>query len=404
VVTIDEISLKKKFVLFKTTKLTRLRENAAMPNNRLRGDRSINTIEKIVLTADESGVIDTYLSMQQKFPLHVAIRQYLIYHDGDLEMTILHKFSGWYHSLQIANPSASVFRLFISSADDEPKTGFFAILPSDKPNIYRLLSVSFSQFWYRAIRRLVKELYPEAMPVYFRQTEIQDALTSFEHQLGSKFRVRIADVTMKGKRENRFYDTERLWTDLSISESFEKALERNLWFASLRFIVQQKEEKFGNYRNIASGRLYKKGEIFYDFYHFEITSYLISVLVDYSAKRFQLLSKRGIRERNYEAGFPLEIYYKDEVFSDLEEIHRFAETIQKYPNATKAVFHGNPYYHASIADFLDGSSFEIWIVSPSRAIIVPQARSSTQAFERLITHILYEFKEGKVNEYTGANE
>jgi hypothetical protein len=242
------------------------------------------------------------------------------------------------------------------------------------------------------------------MPVYFRQTEIQDALTSFEHQLGSKFRVRIADVTMKGKRENRFYDTERLWTDLSISESFEKALERNLWFASLRFIVQQKEEKFGNYRNIASGRLYKKGEIFYDFYHFEITSYLISVLVDYSAKRFQLLSKRGIRERNYEAGFPLEIYYKDEVFSDLEEIHRFAETIQKYPNATKAVFHGNPYYHASIADFLDGSSFEIWIVSPSRAIIVPQARSSTQAFERLITHILYEFKEGKVNEYTGANE
>jgi hypothetical protein len=375
-----------------------------MQRNQLRSEQAIDTFNNFASTTDAADAIDTFLSMQQKLPMHVAVRQFLIYHDGDLEITILDKFAGRFHSLDLVNPAVSVFRLSTLNVDDEtPNTGFFAILSSNRPNIYRLLSISFSQFWYRAIRKLVKGLYPEAMPVFFRQAEIQDALISFEQQLGPKFRIRIADVTMKGTRGNRFYDTERLWTDLSVSESFESAMDRNLWFTSLRFIVQQQTSQPNGYRNIASGRLYKKGEIFYDFYHFEIVSYLLKVLIEYSANRLQLLSRRGIRERNYQPGFPLEIFYEDEVFSDLAEIHRFGEAIQKYPNATKAVFHGNPYYHASVADFLDGSSFEVWIASPSRTIIVPQARSSVQAFERLITHILYEFKEGKVNEYTGSN-
>lgn len=375
-----------------------------MLRNRLMGDQAIGAFNNFALIADSSEAIDTFLAMQQKLPMHVAVRQFIIFHDGDLEMTILDKFKGWFHSLELVNPTASIFRL--SSLNDEnenPNSGFFAIISTNKPNIYRLLSISFSKFWYRAIRKLVKDLYPEAMPVFFRQDEVHDALVSFEQQLGSKFRVRIADVTMKGARGNRFYDTERLWTDLSVSESFESAIERNLWFTSIRFIVQQQTSQPNVYRKIASGRLNKKGEVFYDFYHFEIVSSLIEVLIEHSANRLQLLSRRGIRERNYQPGFPLEILFGDESFSDMSEIHRFGEVIQKYSYASKAVFHGNPYYHASVADFLDGSSFEIWIVSPSRTIIVPQARSSAQAFERLITHILYEFKEGKVNEYTGSD-
>ena len=230
-----------------------------MQRNQLRGDQAIDIFNNFASTTDTADAIDTFLSMQQKLPMHVAVRQFLIYHDGDLEMTILDKFAGRFHSLDLVNPAASVFRLSTLNVDDETlNTGFFAILPSNRPNIYRLLSISFSQFWYRAIRRLVKGLYPEAMPVFFRQAEIQDALSSFEQQLGPKFRIIIADVTMKGTRGNRFYDTERLWTDLSVSESFESAMERNFWFTSLRFIVQQQTSQPNGYRNTASGRLIKR--------------------------------------------------------------------------------------------------------------------------------------------------
>ena len=374
-----------------------------MQRNQFRGRQAIDIFNNFASTTTSTDAIDAFLSMQQKLPLHVAVRQFLIYHDGDLETTILAKFRGWFHKLDLVNPLASVFRLDALNGDDElQKTGCFIIIPSIESNIYRLLSVSFSRFWYQMIRRLVKELYPEAMPVFFRQAEIQDAFTSFEKQFYPTFRVRIADVTMKGKRGNRNFDTERLWTDLSISEIFENAEERNLWFTSLKFIIQQQVGRSERFKYVASGRLYKRGELFYDFYHSEIVSYLLAPLAGYSAERLRLLSRRGIRERNYKPGFPLEIFYADDVFSDVSEIRRFGETIQQYQNATKAVFHGNPYYHASVADFLDGSSFEVWIASPSRVIIVPQARSSAQAFERLLAHILLEYKEGRINEYTGA--
>lgn len=56
-------------------------------------------------------------------------------------------------------------------------------------------------------------------------------------------------------------------------------------------------------------------------------------------------------------------------------------------------------FHASIADVLDGSSFEIWVVSPNRVLIVPQAKSSVAAFMRLISHIFSEFGEGNIAEY-----
>ena len=58
-----------------------------------------------------------------------------------------------------------------------------------------------------------------------------------------------------------------------------------------------------------------------------------------------------------------------------------------------------PHFHASIADVLDGSSFDIRVVSPSRMLIVPGPKASVAAFMRLISHIFSEFGEGDIAEY-----
>jgi len=113
------------------------------------------------------------------------------------------------------------------------------------------------------------------------------------------------------------------------------------------------------------------------------------------------LHGRGVRERNYQPGLPIEISYGHDIFVDAEEVRRFGDVISKYPNATKAVYHANPYYHASVADFLEGSSFGIWVLSPRRILLVPQAKSSEKAFERLISYIFSEFREGTIGEYSG---
>ena len=50
-------------------------------------------------------------------------------------------------------------------------------------------------------------------------------------------------------------------------------------------------------------------------------------------------------------------------------------------------------------ELVDGSSFDLWILSPARVLIAPQAKASPQALERITSYIFYEFREGNIKEY-----
>jgi len=255
-----------------------------------------------------------------------------------------------------------------------------------------------------AIKPFLKKIYPFAMPVFFRQQEIENALLNLEDQMGDKYQVQIADVTSKEERlgsdvKRKYLDTDRRWTNLPVRDAFNQAREREQWFTSVRFQINLKKKDGNSLSQIAVGRLYKYGEVNFDSLYGEISRSLIEVLENAAAERLSLLQGRGIKERNYEPGKPIEIAYEFEAFPDVQAIRKFGQVIQAYPNSTKAVFHANPYYHASVADFLDGSSFDVWVLSQRRVVIIPQAQSSAQAFERLISHIFSKFGEGTVNEF-----
>lgn len=54
--------------------------------------------------------------------------------------------------------------------------------------------------------------------------------------------------------------------------------------------------------------------------------------------------------------------------------------------------------HATLVDDVDLSSADVWVLSQSNILIVPQLRASTGALKRLVNHIFENFAEGKVGE------
>lgn len=359
--------------------------------------------------AESEAAIEGFLALMPRPPRFARYRQYVVFHRGDLANLIEEELSWWYPQLQRINQSAPVFELSmeVGREKDQKVAGVFVILPSSEPDLHRIITISHSAFWNRAVRKLVRTLYPRAMPVFFKQDETRDSLLSLQSSLDEKHRIVVTEVTMKRKKQDkpplsrRRIETDRLWTELTIDEVYQRALEWNQWFTSIGFNVERLRRDSKRYLKIASGRIYKRGDIHYDFLHDHISRDLIPVLERQSQARLQMLRGRGIRERRYVAGSPIEIEYSAEIFSDEEEVRRFGDVMSKYPHSTRAVFHPNPYYHASIADFMDGSSFELWVLSPQRILIVPQAKSTEQAFQRLISHIFFEFREGEVHEYSG---
>lgn len=361
----------------------------------------------VAAIAESPATIDTHFSMAQRMYQHVAIRQFIIYHKEDVLVPI-DKQAWKFTEFESLNPAFPVFKIGLNKGDKNI-SGIIAIVPGSQDNMSRIVTVSLSDFWDLIVRRLVRGFYPDAMPVFFRQQEIEDALIALETTLPQGFSIHLSDVTSREVRskvtpsQRKEYDTRRWWTDLPWRMVFSEAQEKGEWFTGLKFIIQR-EDKLGVAHSIASGRVYKKGEIHYDYYHERFSDTIVAALEQRASDRLSLFQARGIRERNYHPSEPIEIAFDFDAFTSVEDVREFGEIMSKYPHSTKAIYHGNPYYHASIADFKDGSSFELWVLSQNKIVIVPQAKSSAQAFERLISYVFTEFNEGTVNVYEESKQ
>jgi hypothetical protein len=189
-----------------------------------------------------------------------------------------------------------------------------------------------------------------------------------------------------------------------LGETFAELKERGFWFTSLKFKIAIAPPSKGKYYKRAIGKVFKFGTFSCTNMYNELRSFLIEPLEQIAAERMHLLEGRGITDRNYKPGPPLEIVYDEDVFDSTAKVRQFGEMLSHYQDASIVVYHGNPYFHANIADQKDGSSFEIWVLSQHRILISPQAKSSAQALSRVISYIFDRFKEGEVSEYVPGAE
>lgn len=377
-----------------------------------RMENAIELFEEKARTATSYSEVNEFLAFVAGTPRYVAFRCYLLFHAGDL-VSLLRRRARHIDGLTVLNHEVGAFGLQreYGRKDVRSVRGVFVILPSSVDSIHRLVSVCRGDFWNVAVKGYVQRSYPRIVPVFFRQAELREALESLERELGNEYRLMVGEVSMKERREGVnsdqravVYDTDRKWTYRTVRDVFDEALERRQWHTSIAFHVQRLVKEYERYARVALCRLYKYGDVHFDRLYREITDILLPVLEKAAKERMELFSNRGIRERRergFEPAMPLQITYALDVFDQKENLRRFAEVIRKYPHATKAVFHSNPYFHASVADFLDGSSFEVWVLSPRRILVVPQAKASAPALERLISHISMEFREGDLGEYSG---
>lgn len=371
------------------------------------GLNPISNFEGMLSFAEDVKAIDVFCTMSSKMQQHVAIRQFVLYHRKDMN-DILEKYHGRFSQFELINPKVSAYKIQRTINKEKKFKGVIAIIPGKQKNISRFITVSLTGFWEYAVRRLAKRiLYPDAIPVYFKQSEISEAFHHLEASLPAGHSIYLSDVTSRQKRETQEnlkrenFDTHRYWTDTPWRNVFSRANEDNQWFTSLKFKIK-KQMKRDNV-TVASGKIYKQGEIHFDYFYELLNEAFVSYLEQKASERLSLLEDRGIIERNYQPSTPIEISFDFNAFEHVEDVREFGKIMSGYPNSAKAVYHGNPYYHANIADFKDGSSFEIWVLSTDKIMIVPQARSSAEAFERLISYIFTKFHEGKVNEYESAH-
>ena len=181
--------------------------------------------------------------------------------------------------------------------------------------------------------------------------------------------------------------------EFSIEKAFEWVANENGWFQNLTFRINRPSmptTEISISRNgiVRSNRYFKL--IFSDF---------ILPISKVSYENIKFFSKRARLEDPDRNIHPLVIDLGEDQFINPEENHKFIDIMKTMKATSLSVIHGNPYIHISLFDYYDGSSFDVWVLSADKIIIVPQLKASFQAIKRLINYVFDNYAEGDVKEY-----
>ena len=117
----------------------------------------------------------------------------------------------------------------------------------------------------------------------------------------------------------------------------------------------------------------------------------------------KLFDKRSRRESKNLDVRPLVLEFDSERFTSVEENLKFIEALSLLEKASTSVLHNNPYVQLSIIDYIDGSTFDVWIMHSKEVVIVPQLKSTPPAINRLVSHIFDNYAECNITEFKGIN-
>jgi len=319
-----------------------------------------------------------------------------------VEWTELRSSTSWEQS-DVLSTTPFLARLLgktpIGEEDPEHPVDFPILFAIEVEQNIILCSVANSVLFRQMANRFLLEYYPEVGRAFWDTPALFKLLHHARQQpAGSGFRV--TELTFRnpidGRADELGWESLRRWTNRSLDDAYQELLAIGAWARSIGFEFNFRTNGFDSSAVAGSASrssifTAKSGvRIFWD------TIIAQAIRQGNSSRRLFANRERG--EDFQRAARPLVIEYGTPVFDDRTQNRLLVEKLRDLPEGSVSVFHGNPYLHASVVDHLDGSSFQIWVLNPTRIRIVPGARATTASLERLSSHIMDHFREGELRE------
>lgn len=121
-----------------------------------------------------------------------------------------------------------------------------------------------------------------------------------------------------------------------------------------------------------------------------------------------LVAKRGDRLRavagtaDRRAPEPLIVNFTRKVFADPGNNSAHIDAIAVMPHTAIGEYRSNPHIRLSLVDYMDCSSYGIWVLVSDRLAIMPQFSASGASMGRLVNHILERFGDATIEKYAAG--
>ena len=348
------------------------------------------TIEELYKLLDDYRAVEYYFIFTQilmsKSPLHD------LFNERALRSNIIGKIHES-NDIQIFNLSREFGREKKRHIEES-----FAVQKSPFDYVYYIISLTTNEYWRSGILWYLSKLIPHVNFLFLKQKEMKELLQNLIKS-EENAELRLTKIISKGrvplKGARIVFDSHIDWTDFRLKEAFYQAEEQNRWFKSIDFDLLEADEIKKFY--LMKGRLSKFGFVMCNSEFQLVKENIINKMGEIGAEKIKILLNRSRKLIPDHKVKPLFIDYDIEVFNKLEVNKLFIERMKKFKDSSCSVIHGNPYIQLSLSDHYDGSSYDLWVLSPKRILIMPQIKASEGSLSRLIQHIFEEFREGSVS-------
>ncbi|MCI0641369.1 MAG: hypothetical protein L0Y58_15775 [Verrucomicrobia subdivision 3 bacterium] len=297
---------------------------------------------------------------------------------------------------------STVFSSCVRLHASDGTTGTLLSLRTAHPEVAFLMTLDSGPFYRASFRPFFASLSPWVATPFLTSSNL---VTLLQHAKADR---RVSDLVItdfasrsqiQHRRGTRKTRTERTWTEESLDQVVDLLQQSGRWLHSLAFKYRVKignqHQRCGS--NVSRACQFRtKGNLSW---FFRQVARDLSGMV---AEKNRFLRDRGRNERADLSPRPVIIEYGEPLFQDKSQNERLMTVLRKLEKAGLSVYHANPYFRASLVDFVDGSSYDVWVLSESRVILTPQLRCTYASIERVSNHILSAFAEGDMQDYREA--
>lgn len=270
--------------------------------------------------------------------------------------------------------------------------GEFYVFAHDSPDIYTAYTISDSDFYKYGLKRYLQALPPGLSLSFMDSGDLRLLFEALDDSIDGQFIATRAVIKSPGANTDvRYFDN----TDYFEVFNSPEVAEGDYYVDKLEFEIRQSSRDF-------IGQVSRKGESrFVDGESAIYFQLLLENVASLISDKSDLFSNRS-REYGSREAEPIQITYQKGAIEGREENYRLIRALDGLIKSSVTVYHDNPYMHASVLDFNDGTTADVFLTSDSNISIIPGFNASRRALSRITDQILEGFREGEISVGRGS--
>ena len=267
-------------------------------------------------------------------------------------------------------------------------SGTVYVFSHDTTQAHTIFTVSDREFFNQGVSRYIQALPSTVSTSFLSTNELRQLFNRLSDETDGEFYVtKGVTKSPSGDTEVKYFDSSRYFELFNTEE----VTQQNYYVDKIVFELRHTRTEF-------RGQISRKGASRYvsgneSIYFNKILPKLSKLLSD----KDELFQNKD-REYGSREAEAIEITYEEGAIKGREENIRLIKTLEGLKRSSITVYHKNPYMHASVLDYEDGTNADVFLTSDCRVSIVPGFNASRKSLSRICDQINRGFLEGTVSE------